>query len=249
MNELNTSPVSTEVTNVETQSAPVAPESQAMPTAEVSEANAQAPMVDGHGEPQETTQATVDSQPQVGLLNSEPEVDEPATSEAEDGAQQAKALGAPESYVFKNADGSEVKHDASPIVSAFSDVAKELDLSQESASKIYEKLAPVISQQPYEAVAFLRKSGAEQCSKDPEIGGVNFKDNLKVCNRAFNDQRFVSPELRTLLNQTGLDSHPEVLRLFYRVGKLTGEGEFIRSETQAPRGPDYRSRYPNSNLK
>ena len=38
---------------------------------------------------------------------------------------------------------------------------------------------------------------------------------------------FGTPELRDVLNMTGLGNHPEIIRAFYRAGKAISEDAFV----------------------
>lgn len=60
---------------------------------------------------------------------------------------------------------------------------------------------------------------------DPEFGGAQFDANLAVAKRGYN--MFASDELKSILEQTGYGNHPEVLRLFHKIGKLTGEDNIV----------------------
>jgi hypothetical protein len=53
--------------------------------------------------------------------------------------------------------------------------------------------------------------------KDEELGGAKFSETVTVANRAL--AKYGTPELRQLLQDSGLNSHPEVARLFARVGR------------------------------
>ena len=181
----------------------------------------------------------------AGLLDGDDAGQEPAQTEDQNGS--TSVLGAPEAYEFKNADGSVTATEGNAVLGAFAEVAKELNLSQDAASKLYAKVAPIISQQPFEAVAQLRRDGLAMCKADQEIGGNNFNEAVAVSKRVYNDQRLVTPELQSLLKQSGLSSHPEVVRLFYRVGKLTSSGQVIQGDAK-PKARDFRSRYPNTKM-
>ena len=65
----------------------------------------------------------------------------------------------------------------------------------------------------------------EASRTDPEFGGAQFDANLAVAKRGYN--MFASDELKSILEQTGYGNHPEVLRLFHKIGKLTGEDKFV----------------------
>lgn len=65
----------------------------------------------------------------------------------------------------------------------------------------------------------------EASRTDPEFGGAQFDANLAVAKRGYN--MFASDELKSILEQTGYGNHPEVLRLFHTIGKLTGEDNIV----------------------
>lgn len=133
-------------------------------------------------------------------------------------------LGAPEGeYEFKAPEG--VGLDPS-VMKEFGDAAKELNLSQDAAQKIVERVAPAMSKSMTERINALRVQWEEASRNDPEFGGQNFEANLKGINRAYKE--FTTPELRSLLQESGLNSHPEMLRHFNRLAKMTGESRFIR---------------------
>jgi hypothetical protein len=60
-----------------------------------------------------------------------------------------------------------------------------------------------------------------QARNDPEYGGAAFEGNLAVILRGRDS--IGTPGAAKVLADNGLGSHPEILRMFFRVGKLTGE--------------------------
>lgn len=74
---------------------------------------------------------------------------------------------------------------------------------------------------------------------DPEIGGAPEKLDVSVAQakRAF--QRFGAPGLLEALETTGLGSHPEVVRVFARIGAAMREGDILPA--QPPSGQAERS--------
>lgn len=197
------------------------------------------------GEPAEAkaTEPSVEDS-SLGVLDGEPSTEAEAEEQK---PEEPSVLGAPEAYSFTNQDGSTTPVEGNAVLGAFSEVARELNLSQDAVSKLYAKVGPIISQQPYEAVAQLRRDGLAACKADPEFGGANFEASINISKKAYNDQRLVTPELQSLLKDSGLNSHPEVVRLFYRIGKLTTGGQFIEGGS-APKAFDYRARYRNTKM-
>ena len=152
---------------------------------------------------------------------------EPSAQDTEPPAQgtEPSVLGAPEKYDFTT-DAEGVELDPS-VMSDFGDVAKELNLSQDAAQKIVSKMAPTMAKQHQATIQRLRGEWENACRADSEFGGAKFDANLKGIREAY--ARYTTPELRTLMGRTGLDSHPEMLRLFHRLAVESGEGRFVGS--------------------
>lgn len=53
------------------------------------------------------------------------------------------------------------------------------------------------------------------CKKDKLIGGKNFHSNIKKAHAMYNI--YATPELRDLLEQTGLGNHPGMVKLFFNL--------------------------------
>jgi hypothetical protein len=158
--------------------------------------------------------------------------------------EQAKPQGAPEKYEFKAPEGTTFD-DA--VLGAYSEVAKELNLSQEAAQKVLDKVAPVIQARQAEQIEAMRTAWAQSAMADKEFGGDKLSENLATAKKALDT--FGTPELRKLLNETGLGNNPEVIRAFYRAGKAISEDKFVGGKGAPPAADDVRSLYPNSNLK
>jgi hypothetical protein len=142
---------------------------------------------------------------------------------------------APATYEFKMPEGVELDTKA---LEAFTPALREIDLPQDQAQKLVDVFAKVRMD---EATAFTEQlkdekfaltqvgnvlaqsteTWAAALKTDPEIGGKNYDTNVKTAQRAM--ARFGSPELKTLLNQTGLGNHPALLRAFLKVGHLVTE--------------------------
>lgn len=144
---------------------------------------------------------------------------------------QGKPAGAPEKYEFAMPQG--VQLDAKGV-EAFSDVARELNLPQEAAQKVLDKMGPVLANRHAEALTQARTAWADGARNDQEFGGEKFAENLAVARKAID--QFGTPELRVLLDQSGLGNHPELIRAFFRAGKAISEDKFVSSGTATPKG-------------
>ena len=160
-----------------------------------------------------------------------------------DGDQGKKPEGAPEKYEFKAEEGQAFDDQ---VIGAFSEVAKELNLSQEAAQKVLDKMAPVIASRQAEQVSAAQAAWTESAKTDKEYGGDKLQENLAVAKQALD--AFGTPELRTLLNDSGLGNHPEVIRMFYRAGKAISQDRFVTGGGGATSQADARKLYAASNM-
>ena len=143
-----------------------------------------------------------------------------------EGEQEKKPEGAPESYEFKAPEGTQFD-DA--VIGAFSEVAKDLNLTQDQAQKVLDKMAPVIAARQAEQFQAARTEWAEAAKTDKEFGGEKLTENLGTAKKALD--ALATPELRTLLNDSGMGNHPEVIRAFYRIGKAMSQDSIVVGRT------------------
>lgn len=157
--------------------------------------------------------------------------------------EEGKPQGAPEAYEFSAPEGQEFDP---AVIEQFSEVAKDLNLTQDAAQKVLDKMAPAIAQRQVNALAEAHKGWIDSTKADGEIGGDKLAENIAVANTAF--EKFGTPELRALLDETGLGDHPEMIRWAHRVGKAMSEDGFVsgRGNNTAPTDPAKRM-FPNMN--
>ena len=176
----------------------------------------------------------------------------PAAAAKAEGAQETakpddKPAGAPEKYDFKAPEGTPLD---SELMGEFEGIARELNLPQDKAQLVVDKLAPKVAErmaaQQAQVVQQARTEWAESARADKEFGGDNLPASLATAQKAMTT--FGTPELRALLNDSGLGNHPEVIRAFYRAGKAISEDSRVVSGQQGnqPAGKDLaKSLYPN----
>jgi hypothetical protein len=128
----------------------------------------------------------------------------------------------PEKYDFKAPEGTE--YDAG-ILESFTGAAKEAGLSQDAAQKVLERMAPALAARQVDQVQAIHKEWLDASTADKEFGGDKLTENLGVARKAL--ENFGSPDLRKLLDETGLGNHPEVIRFMYRAGKAISEDKFV----------------------
>jgi hypothetical protein len=154
----------------------------------------------------------------------------------------AKAKGAPETYEFQAPEGH--AFDAK-VIEQFSEVAKELNLPQEAAQKVLDKVAPTIAARQAELIEQTRMQWETESKADKEFGGDKLDESLAVAKKALDT--FGTKEFKTLLNESGLGSHPEMIRMLMKAGKAISEDKFIGGKaTDKPH--DAKMMYPNSKM-
>lgn len=137
--------------------------------------------------------------------------------------QAEEKTGAPEKYEdFKAPEGQEYDDE---FIKAYGDVAKELNLSQKDAQKLLDKVSPVVRDRQQAQIDAVKQGWLDNSKGDKEFGGDKLEANLAVAKTALD--KFGTPELKQLMNQTGLGNHPELIRFFYRAGKAISEDTYV----------------------
>ncbi|HEM8138389.1 TPA: peptidase [Providencia rettgeri] len=130
---------------------------------------------------------------------------------------------APEKYEFTAGEGQELDKEA---VAAFEPIARELGLSNEQAQKIVDvygsTIMPQIMKQQNEAWQQQTVEWAETIKADKELGSVESIGNAQKAM-----DQFGTPELKQYLNDSGLGNHPELFRIFSKIGKAMSEDGFV----------------------
>jgi len=144
-----------------------------------------------------------------------------ANPEAKPAEKPAEA--APEEYAdFKAPEG--VVLDPG-VVGEFKTLAKELNLPQDKAQTVIDRLTPKIAQAQEAAfnaaVTETRKSWVEAAKADKEFGGAEFDKNLAGAKGVLD--KFGTPEFVAFLKDTGLGDNPEMIRIFARISKAVSE--------------------------
>lgn len=152
----------------------------------------------------------------------------------------------PEKYEFKQPEGVSLDADA---LGEFEGLAKELKLSQEEAQKVTDigaKLAQKWEAKQAEVVQQAAAEWATAATADKEYGGDKLPENLATAKKALDT--FGTPELRTLLNDSRLGNHPEVIRFMFRAGKAISEdGTLVRGGKSTETGSAAQRMYPTMN--
>lgn len=167
-------------------------------------------------------------------VEEEVKAEEPAKVEEEAKVEDEKTDDAPvvpEAYELKAPEGADLDP---KLVEQATPVFKELGLTNEQAQKVVDLYAgtvlPEVAQTVQnETLRLLGMDGmadwAKQIKADPELGGANFEKAQTVVAQA--RDAIATPELRALLETTRLGNHPEVFKLFHKIGTAIGEGSIL----------------------
>lgn len=150
-------------------------------------------------------------------------------------AEPAKPV-VPEKYEFKAPEGQKLD----PLLAdGYTSLFKELGLSQEQAQKLIDKnfelgpkLAEAANKQVADEIAKETADWAKTARADREYGGANFDKNMVIANQAL--AAFATPELRQVLVESGYANHPELVRLFWKIGQKLGEDKPPVANPAAP---------------
>lgn len=173
----------------------------------------------------------------------------PKTEQSEEAGKEAKVV--PEKYEFSNLPEGYTLDEAQ--LGEWSGVFKELGLTQEQAQKLVamdaKRFTSANSPEAQHAAAVEARNSQvslweSSLKQDKELGGAKFEATVGVAQKAMAD--FGTPELKTMLKESGLGSHPEVVRFFHKVGKELSEGQLHRTTTASPAERSLAERmYPN----
>ena len=139
-----------------------------------------------------------------------------------DATKTGAPAGAPEKYEFKAAEGRQFDNE---VIASFSDIARELNLSQDGAQKMLDQVGSKLAERQMQRLSEMVQGWAATSQTDKEFGGEKLNENLSVAKKALD--AFGTPQLRTLLNESGLGNHPELIRFFYRAGKSISEDQYV----------------------
>jgi hypothetical protein len=170
--------------------------------------------------------------PTASTQATEPKATEPKAAEPQ----------VPETYELKMPEGMTADKDA---VDAFTAIAKDHKLTNEQAQK-FTDIAVAMRQRDVEAHAKQVADWLEQTKTDKEFGGDKLEENLGISRKAMDT--FGSPELKQLLDSSGLGNHPAVVRAFFKAGKAISEDRFVTGAQGGGSGATAQSMYSASNM-
>lgn len=110
------------------------------------------------------------------------------------------------------------------LLNEFNELAAKYNLSQKSANELMSmavKLSKLAGENYSQAMAEQTRLQMENYKRmlnsDREIGGARLLNVINTANIAYSE--FADSEVQKLLNETGLNCHPKVVKMFYNIGK------------------------------
>lgn len=167
----------------------------------------------------------------------------PPAAAADTKTDDTKALEpqVPEAYDLQMPEGVELDKVATD---EFTTIAKELKLDQAAAQKLAD-IAAKQAQRQVDAHTALVESWVEQVKTDKDIGGDKLNENLSIARKALDT--FGTPELRDVLNASGLGNHPAVIKAFVKAGKAISEDKFVAGAAKGNDTDPAKKLFPNLN--
>lgn len=184
---------------------------------------------------EQTAQAQQPETPETieesSLLNTDTTEEE---KESEEKQEPEKEAGAPEKYEdFKAPQGVSLDAD---VVKGFSEVAKELNLPQDKAQAVIDKVTPILAQKQADQIAQTNKAWQEKVKSDPVIGGDHLKSTIATAQKALKDFRgadgkFVDEDVAELAAIAG--NHPGLIKILKHFGSVIGEDRSPAAKSNA----------------
>lgn len=150
-----------------------------------------------------------------------------------------KNFGKPETgYDYKDVKLPEGMELNKEITSKFNDLAGKLNLSQDKANEFMAlaveqtKQTQTKLEQAFVQANEQRLQGYfENLKKDPELGGANYDNVMQTAKIAYD--KLPNQEARAIMQEYGLDGHPDIVRMFYKLGKLMQDDVINEGNTPA----------------
>lgn len=153
------------------------------------------------------------------------------TASTETGSTDAKTddkpAGAPEKYEFTPPEGTQ----ADPVYQEkFEGIARELNLTQDQANKLYALGGEMAQaqQKAFETALQAQSVQWEEATRnDKEIGGDKFDASVAAARKAMGV--YATPEFRELCEATRIGNHPEFIRLMTRIGQTISDDMLVNA--------------------
>lgn len=164
--------------------------------------------------------------PAAGQDGGNPQGQQPAGD-----AKTEAAPAAPEKYDFAMPEGFDLNQE---VAGEFEAYARELNLPQDKAQSVVDmgvKLLQSAQAQQAEAYQQTQEQWRNEVVNDKEIGGQALAENLSYAAKVLDT---FAPDLRSVLDETGLGNHPAFVKAFIKIGKAISEDRLVGGAQQSP---------------
>ena len=160
---------------------------------------------------------------EAGIPPDEEEVPPPAEAVPE--AVKAEDITIPEGYEYEAETGKSFLEILNDETLSRKELGQKLfDLYQSQTVKMLDGLKAADKEREKKFTADMESEKADwmkQCEGDKEYGGQKWEASQTVINRGC--EHLATPEAVKLMQAYNLNTHPEIVRMFYRAGLLVGE--------------------------
>lgn len=146
------------------------------------------------------------------------------TQKADSAIDESGYFGKPEKYDYSSVQLPENCYYDEQLLNEFNELAGKYNLSQKSANELMSiavKLTQLTGSNFSKTIAEQQRqkiNGFKHAlMTDKEIGGANYTKTMRTANIAYT--QFADEEVQNLLQETGLNCHPKVVKMFYNIGK------------------------------
>lgn len=179
-------------------------------------------------QPKDAAAQKPSEQPKDAPKAAEPSVvDAGKDSKAKEPTEQKPVV--PEKYDLKLPEGSYL--DAARV-GEIAEFAKQQGFSNEQAQALLDgenKAVSTFVEKQQQELKQKPEAWLNEAKADKELGGDALPKNVELAKRAL--ERYGSPTLIKTLNETGLGNHPELIRVFFRIGKAMDEDQLVLPKT------------------
>lgn len=153
-----------------------------------------------------------------------------AQAAAPEGTKTPEKPVVPEKYELKPSKDSKLDQ---AHVDGIAEYAKANQMTNEQAQKLLARDEQLMAAQVAKQEAEMKEvpnKWLELAKSDKEFGGDKFAESAEVSKRAM--EKWGTPEFMQIMNETGLGNHPELIRVFVRLGKAMAEDKLVKPGAQ-----------------
>ena len=133
-------------------------------------------------------------------------------------------FGKPEFYDYSGVELPENYCYDEGLLKEFNELAGKYNLSQKGANQLMSmavKLTQLAGENFNKTIAEQQRQKINEYKNalisDRELGGAGFAKTLQTANSAYN--HFADDEVQKIMQETGLNCHPKIVKMFYNIGK------------------------------